>query len=156
MFVAAAVLGGLAEGAVDRDGGDGFPEGEVGGVEGVLVRMPAAEVEVCGGEGATGGDLGGAFLDEAAEGGEAGAGGDEDEGDVFGVRGEVEGGGAGADGDVDDVAGREGREVVRGDADVAALAAVGGFVEDGEGEGGFCGVGERRGGDGVLADTHGD
>ena len=95
-------------------------------------------------------------MDEAAEGGEAGAGGDHDDWDGLAFGGQVEGLVGWLDGDVHDVTGRQVREVVAGHADVAALARHGRRVEDGVGEGDDVGVAEGRGGDAVLADTHGD
>ena len=73
-----AVGGAAAEGVAHaRDGAAGLPFLQLGRVEGVAGGVAAADEEEAGGEGGRGGELHGTFLDEAAEGGEAGAGADE-------------------------------------------------------------------------------
>lgn len=114
------------------------------GVEVVDVRVAAAKEEERGREVSARGNHGGALLDEAPEGREAGAGGDADDGGVLGVAGEVEGRCGGAHGDVELLAGGQAGEEICRDAEVAALAGEGGGVEEGVGEGEFCWVGERR------------
>ncbi|KAI6754155.1 hypothetical protein HG530_013331 [Fusarium avenaceum] len=77
-----------------------LPARELLGVEIVDFWVSAAEEEKSRGECSAGGEHGGALLDEAAEGSEAGSSSDADDGGLLGVAGEVEGGAGSTDRDV--------------------------------------------------------
>ena len=114
----------------------------------------ATEEEERGREGAAGVDLECAFLDEAPEGRDAGAGADHDERGGGDVEGEVEGLVALFDVDVDAVAFLQVGEVGGCDAEEAfAFALEGFFVDDAPCEGTRAWFGERGGGDGILTET---
>ena len=114
----------------------------------ILAPFLTSDEEEGGRERAAGIDLQGAFLDEAPEGGDAGAGADHDEGCVGDVEGEVEGLMARFDVDVDAVAFLQVGEVVGCDAEEAfALALEGFFVNDAPCESAGTRIGKRRGGD---------
>ena len=104
-------------------------------VDCVGVRVATAEEEECGREGFASGDVNGAFLDKAAEGGNAGAGANHDEGSVLRFGREVEGGSAGLVIGDEAIAGEERGEIRGGDAE-ERLRFIGERWrgQDGEGE----------------------
>lgn len=120
-------------------------------VDVVAFRGSAAEEQERGGEVLpAGGDHACALLDEAAEGGDAGARADADKGRALRVVGQAEGGMRGPDGNAEGVALVDGIEIRGRDTDVEALAREGGGAEDAEADGCVVGVVERRGGDGAA------
>ncbi len=156
MLAALAALRGTAIGPADLDRAGALPLIKLVAVQVVDLGAAAAKEQQRGRQPlAAGGHHGGALLGKGAEGRDAGARGDADDGGALGVRRQAERGARGADGDGDGVAWGEGVEVGRGHAHVLVpCAGQGRAGEDREGDGCVGGVGEGGGGDGVLADGH--
>src|SRR4051794_24548980 len=98
-----AVLWRLREGMVDLDGAQLVEPVHLVAVQLILVRVAVADVQVSRRELATCANLGGALLDETAEGCKASACSDHDNRHLFSLRGQVEGLMGRLDSDVDHV-----------------------------------------------------